>query len=86
MKREEYDMVQELLIGQSQVFMRLPLEEFLAMIERADAVGPVLDPTLWRDRHADMYLMRDLAKGALAFQVAAKKYARELDERRHPKQ
>ena len=42
-----------------------PLGEMLAVSERADAVGAVLDPTLYREKasalHEDMEMLRALA-------------------------
>jgi hypothetical protein len=41
------------------------LAELLADIERADTMGPFLDPTLWRDRRAAMLEDREVIAAAM---------------------
>jgi len=41
------------------------LPELLRAIERADAFGPILDPTLYRDRAGAMHEDRELLEAAL---------------------
>jgi len=50
----------------------LDWDGFLDRIERADAVGPVLDPTAYRDGQANMHLIRDLARATQAYQTRIK--------------
>jgi hypothetical protein len=42
------------------------IAQLLRDIETADAIGPVLDPTLWRDKHEAMEQDREILKAALA--------------------
>jgi hypothetical protein len=41
------------------------IPELLRAIEHADAFGPLLDPTLWRDKHEAMNRDRKLLEAAL---------------------
>lgn len=41
------------------------LSGLLAAIERADAIGPLLDPTLWRDKQKAMEEDAELLRAAL---------------------
>jgi hypothetical protein len=49
------------------------LPKLLADIEHADSVGPILDPTLWRDKHRAMEQDREILKAALPLHTLAKK-------------
>lgn len=42
----------DLLFNQARVISMLPLEEWLEAFERADAIAPILDPTLYRENLA----------------------------------
>lgn len=46
--REEYSACQLLLLQLVRKLEELPLDRMVASIERAHAVGPMLDPTLYR--------------------------------------
>jgi len=50
----------------------LDFNGFLARIERADAAGPILDPTAYRDGQKEMHLIRDLARATQAYQMRIK--------------
>lgn len=39
----------ELLCSQARIIAMLPLEDWLSALELAETIGPVLDPTLYRD-------------------------------------
>lgn len=39
----------------------------IAAIDRADSIGPVLDPTLWREKHRAMLEDREVFAAALRF-------------------
>lgn len=41
------------------------LSGLLRAVDRADAVGPILDPTLWRDKHEAMAEDAELLRAAL---------------------
>ena len=53
----------------------VPVPELLVAIERADATGPVLDPTLWIKASPEMHRHRDLLRAALPLWRLAKDYA-----------
>ena len=38
----------DVLLGQAGIISLLPLEDWLVAFERAEAIGPILDPTLYR--------------------------------------
>lgn len=42
-----------------------PVEKLLEAIERADSVGPLLDPTLWMKKRGAMNEDREMLKAAL---------------------
>lgn len=39
----------ELLLSQGAIIALMPLEQWLQDLERSDAIGPILDPTLYRE-------------------------------------
>lgn len=49
------------------------LPALLKAIDTADAVGPFLDPTLWRDKHEKMTEDRELLEAALPLWRMAEK-------------
>lgn len=51
------------------------LTEILRAIEFADSFGPVLDPTLWRDKHEAMEQDREVLKAALPLWKLGRKFA-----------
>jgi hypothetical protein len=53
----------------------VPVPDLLIAIERADAAGPVLDPTLWIEASDEMHRHRDLLRAALPLWRLAKDYA-----------
>lgn len=78
MKNDDYVRVQEQLILLVDLvttsLTREDLGEFMESIERADSIGPLLDPTLWIRGHETMYRIRDLAAAALVFVSEAKRF------------
>lgn len=50
----------------------LDWDGFLDRIAHADAVGPILDPTAYRDGQKEMHLIRDLARATQAYQTRIK--------------
>jgi len=68
MNKGEYLMVQGQLLAMAQVARDMPLGEFVRAIERAEALGPLLDPTLYRQASFNMGQVKRLALGLLAFQ------------------
>ena len=47
-----------------QLLSRFDIPQLLNSIERADSIGPLLDPTLWRNKHKAMEEDRELLKAA----------------------
>lgn len=68
LSKEEYLNTQHRLVIARALLDELPLGDFLADIERADAVGPFLDPTLYREGMGELDKVRRLATAALQFQ------------------
>lgn len=64
----EYQACQDFLLSLAGQVRLLPLGRFLRAIEKADAVGPVLDPTLWMRGNKKLDIIKKMAQGALAFQ------------------
>lgn len=58
-----------LLISQAKIIAMLPLEEWLEAFARAETLGPILDPTLYRgyiyDKDNKSELIQDLIRAAI---------------------
>jgi hypothetical protein len=65
---EEYQATQELILMLARRVRRLPLDKFLSAISRAEVVGPIVDPTLFRDAAGNLEEIKKMAEGARAFQ------------------
>jgi hypothetical protein len=52
----------------------IPLKEFLEAAEVADAVGPILDPTLWIRANRNLKRIKALAYKLQTFQEEAKSW------------
>jgi len=65
--KEEYQETQMKLVMIRQLADGIPLDEFLQAIERADAIAPVVDPTLWNKSFRELDKIRELAKALRAF-------------------
>lgn len=52
------------------------LDEMLAAIAKADALAPILDPTLYRDKAKAMHEDRELLEAARPLWVLAKRHMR----------
>jgi hypothetical protein len=48
----------------------LPLEDWLAAIDKADALGPFIDPTMWMQGHDKMAEIRKIIAAALPLKRA----------------
>lgn len=68
--KEDYEAIQQLLISQGRIFVMLDIEGFIEAIDRAETVGPFIDPTLFRTASDRLELVKTLAYGALAFKNA----------------
>jgi len=76
MNNATYLVVQADLADMARRLRHIPLDEFIAMAEHADAVGPIMDPTLYRAGAARLADVIRLAHAARALREVAK----ELDE------
>ena len=67
MDSDDYKMTQEMLLMLARQVRLLDLSAFLQAIDRAETLGPILDPTLYRASLYDGNLERikELARGAL---------------------
>lgn len=70
MNQEEYLQTQQNILTVSGLIASMPLREFIAAGERADTIGPFLDPTLYREAGANLGDILDLARGLRNVQVA----------------
>ncbi len=82
MTSEEYKTAQELLVGQGRVLSFVDWNDFLGSIERADAIGPIMDPTLYREAVQTMYLIKKLAMQAQGMSLAFQELEKHLREER----
>lgn len=73
MDKAQYLIEQEKLKIIVPILLSMNLEEMAAAQERAEALGPILDPTLYRDRardfSIDMRVTRALLKAKLAIET-----------------
>lgn len=64
----EYMDTQDRLLAAALEISTLPLDEFLEAADRADAIGAVANPTLYRAGAENLRLIRDLARRCRAVQ------------------
>ncbi len=69
MNGKQYLETQMALITLGKRLEQLDLEDFLSAISKAESVGPILDPTLYRRAQDNLNAIRELAKSFLAAQV-----------------
>jgi len=72
MNGAEYTAIAAQLGALAAVVADMPLADFLATISRAESLGPIMDPTAFRDGMQNLEDARQLAEGAMKFQRAAK--------------
>ncbi len=77
MNRIDYEMTQQQIVFIGSLVKGLPLDEFIAAIDHADSIGPILDPTLWMRGNKEMMKIRDLAAGLRDFQTIVNKIIQE---------
>jgi hypothetical protein len=82
MDKEEYLETQQKVVLFANMVKDLPLKEFIELADRADAIGPIMDPTLWRNGHENLDIIRRLAGKLRSFQVEA---VNVLEESKHVK-
>jgi hypothetical protein len=83
-KIEEYQAAVQTVALCARMIGEHDLPELLAAIEHADAIGPILDPTLWRDRHGAMHEDKEVLEAGLPLYRLAQKvranYMQKLEE------
>lgn len=68
MTGEQYTIVQEQIFLLGQLVRDLPLDEFIQKAQRADAIGPIINPTLWMRGNKNLQKIIDLAVALREFQ------------------
>jgi len=66
---EEYSEAQAIVLNVARLVFPLPLAEMLDAINRAGAVGPFVDPTLWMKGHQQLDRVKALVSKLRAFQL-----------------
>lgn len=70
MTDQEYEVTQHMLIVAGHTVKTLDLNAFRDRIAKAQAVGPVLDPTLWIKANQRLDLINELAGAAIRMKTA----------------
>lgn len=70
MSYEEYTQTQTTILMLVGIVHDLPLDEFIAAIHHANAVGPIIDPTLYIKASSNLDKIGTLAHGLRKFQQA----------------
>lgn len=69
MKEEDYEETQYQLLTLSRIIVdTLKLDGFIKTINKAEAVGPVIDPTLFKKGNPNMQRIKNIALAAQRFQ------------------
>jgi hypothetical protein len=68
MDEADFHMVTQQLLMLGNLVKDLKLVEYIEAINKSDATGPILDPTLWRKGHQKTAILRKMAEGLLKFQ------------------
>jgi len=68
MDEADFHMVTQQLLMMGNLVKDLKLAEYIEVINKSDATGPILDPTLWRKGHQKTAILRKMAEGLLKFQ------------------
>ena len=76
MNNEEYLMVQNKILTVTALVQRIPLDEFIQAAEKADTVGPFVDPTLWREGHANLEWILKVARVLREFQAKVQMWSK----------
>lgn len=74
----EYRAAMDQLIMLARSIEAVPLDWLLATISRAEAIGPVLHPTAYRD--SDLAAQRDLVEAGIDFRTASISVSNRLKE------
>lgn len=67
MTREEYKATQEFIMNLARQVQLIDLTEFLNSISLSHAMGPIVDPTLYRDAHDNLSKIEKIARAAAEF-------------------
>ncbi len=67
MDKTEFEITSQQLFMFANLARGIKLQEFIEAIEHSDAVGPILDPTLWRKAHLKTDILKRLAQGLQRF-------------------
>ena len=70
MSEEEYVQTQNTIFMLASIVHDLPLDEFIVAIHHANAVGPIIDPTLYIKASDNLDKIGTLAHGLRKFQQA----------------
>lgn len=73
MSNAEYIVTQQQLLLMASLIKELNLDGFLARIETAYALGPILDPTLYKKSAENVETVHRIAVAARNFQMEVKK-------------
>lgn len=69
-ENHEYKQIQDMVVSIAYVAAGLDLEGFLARLDRADSIGPIVDPSLWMAANENMQRIRKVASAALKLKKA----------------
>ncbi len=72
MDNDQYLEVQQQLVSLARIVREMPLGAFVNKIARAEALGPIVDPTLYRQTMDTVQILGRLASALLLFQEVAR--------------
>lgn len=75
---EDYHSALLACITAAKVLQQHDLAKRLRDISTADTLGPMVDPTLWRDKHKAMYEDREVLEAALPLWKLGQRLGKEL--------
>ncbi len=68
MDEAEFHMVTQQLLMLGNLVKDIKLADYITAISRADSIGPIVDPTLWRKGHQKTAILQKMARGLIEFQ------------------
>lgn len=77
MDEEDFHATMGLVLNSARMLRILDLEGFVSACNRADSVGPIVDPTLWMKGHGDLDRCRRIAAAAKNFVTVVEEAAAE---------
>lgn len=77
MTSDEYSHGQAQMLLMASQIVQVDLASMLSWIDRSEAVGPILDPTLYRAACDRLQAFKELVQAGLQFQKAAKRVMEE---------